>query len=90
MIRKILIAVLLLIATGVILAYGIELYLHFFPPVDFALKSIVKPIPSVVGMEAGPIKISISEETPWETIAKLVSTVLVTYLGIKTINKYVK
>ena len=41
-------------------------------------------------IEAGPIKITLSNATEWMTVFKLMFTVLGTYAGIKVINKYVK
>lgn len=57
----------------------------------FISKAVVlAPPPLPIGIEAGPLKVSIGESTPWESVVKLISTVLITYLGIKVINKYVK
>lgn len=35
------------------------------------------------------VEVVVDNETDWVTIAKLISTVLATYLGVKIINKYV-
>jgi hypothetical protein len=35
------------------------------------------------------VEVVVDNETDWATIAKLISTVLATYLGVKIINKYV-
>jgi hypothetical protein len=85
--RKILTVSLLLIASYFIVKYGIDLYNIYFAPKALVM---APPPPPMIGMEAGPVKVNISEDTPWESIAKLVSTVLITYLGIKLINKYVR
>ena len=41
-------------------------------------------------IEAGPIKITLSNATDWTTVFKMMFTVLGTYAGIKVINKYIK
>lgn len=41
-------------------------------------------------IEAGPIKITLSNATDWMTVFKMMFTVLGTYAGIKVINKYIK
>ena len=46
--------------------------------------------PPPIGIEAGPVKVSVDENTSWMAIAKALVTILSTYLGIKLINKYVK
>ena len=83
--KKILILLLLVASSYLIIKYGIDLYqtLQTKPTVSL-------PPPPPMSMEAGPIKVVIDEATPWESLAKLVSTILATYLGIKVINKYIK
>lgn len=44
----------------------------------------------VIGVEAGPAKVIITEETPWSSIAKLLVTIWGTFLGMCLINKYIK
>lgn len=41
-------------------------------------------------IEAGPIKITLSNATDWTTVFKMMFTVLGTYAGIKVINKFIK
>lgn len=41
-------------------------------------------------IEAGPIKITLSNATDWTTVFKMMFTILGTYAGIKVINKYIK
>lgn len=41
-------------------------------------------------IKAGPIEIDINNATEWSTVAKMVTTVLATYAGIKAINKVFK
>ena len=69
-----------------IVKYGIDLY-EILQPKSMPMGL---PPPPPMSMEAGPIKVVIDEATPWESLAKLVSTILATYSGIKVINKYVK
>lgn len=90
--KKILTLLLLALSTYLIIKYGVDLYDHYHMRklMMNATKAVAMPPPPMMGMEAGPIKVNISEETPWSSIAKLLSTVLGTYLGIKVINKYVK
>ena len=40
-------------------------------------------------IEAGPIKITLSNATDWMTVFKMMFTVLGTYAGIKLINKHI-
>jgi hypothetical protein len=41
-------------------------------------------------IEAGPIKLTLSNATDWITIFKMMFTLLGTYAGIKIINKVIK
>jgi len=41
-------------------------------------------------IEAGPIKLTLSNSTDWGTVFKMVLTILTTYAGIKIINKVIK
>ena len=84
--RRLLIILLILISSYFMIKYSINLYEMFFIPKEVVLA----PPPPPIGIEAGPIKVNINDSTPWESIIKLISTILVTYLGIKVINKYVK
>jgi carbon starvation protein CstA len=81
--------ILLIIATLVLIYLGMEMVQFFVPVKSFSVPAVI-PMPSLIGMEAGPIKVNINESTPWESIVKMMSTVLGTYLGFKIINKYVK
>ena len=54
-------------------------YLQFFNP----------PL-TTDSIEAGPIKITLSNATDWQTVFKMMVTVLGTYAGIKLINKYIR
>lgn len=48
------------------------------------------PVSSTMSFEVAGLKLAISEQTPWESIFKLIATVLLTHLGIRLTNKYVK
>jgi hypothetical protein len=85
--KKLLIVLLLSTSVYLIIKFGVDLYQLYFPAKPLILPP---PPPPPMSMEAGPIKVVIDEATPWESIAKLVSTILFTYLGIRVINKYVK
>ena len=45
--------------------------------------------PPTAGIEAGPLKVVITEDTTWPTVIKLICTILATYLGIRLINKLI-
>lgn len=47
-------------------------------------------IPKTDSIEAGPIKLTLSNSTDWGTVAKMLVTILGTYGGIKLINKVLK
>ena len=98
--KKILITGLfLIIAAYVIYSFGAEIYNHYYYEfLKLKLTAETVSIPPAGGLpppppmqaEAGPLKIVIDSATPWESIAKLMTSILGTYLGIKFINKYVK
>ena len=86
MVRKFAILILLLISI-------VAIYIFSLPIIDYFLmpKPLMMPAPPlVIGVEAGPLKVVITEETPWSSVAKLLVTVLGTFLGIRVINKYIK
>lgn len=84
--------ILLYLASGVLLIYfSIDVFEYFLKPMFLAVPvPTAPPPPPMMSVEAGTVKVVISEETPWISIAKMLTTVLGTYLGIKLINKYVK
>ena len=84
--KKALTILLCAVSAYLLIKYGMDLY-EIIRPKPMAMSL---PPPPPMSMEAGPIKVVIDEATPWESLAKLVSTILATYLGIKVINKYVK
>lgn len=86
MVRRFAILILLLISI-------VAIYIFSLPIIDYFLmpKPLMMPAPPpVIGVEAGPLKVVITDETPWSSIAKLLVTVLGTFLGIRLINKYIK
>lgn len=86
MVKKILILLLFLVSAYLIFYFGMPVVDHYLMP-----KPLMMPAPPpVIGVEAGPLKVVITEATPWSSIIKLLVTVLGTFLGIKLINKYVK
>lgn len=77
---------LLCVSTYLIFYFGMPIIDHYLMP-----KPLMMPAPPpVIGVEAGPLKVVITEATPWSSIVKLLVTILGTFLGIKLINKYVK
>ena len=86
MIKKILIGLIIAVSLYLIYVFSLPLVDYFLMP-----KPLMMPAPPlVIGVEAGPLKVVITEETPWSSVAKLLVTVLGTFLGIRLINKYIK
>ena len=83
MTRKLLITLLLLISAYLLYNYGKNIIWYY----DVMMHP---PAPVAIGVEAGPIKVSLDEATDWSSVCKALVTLLGTYLGIKLINKYVK
>ena len=63
-----------------LMTYSVELYYYYLQWGAATTDSI----------EAGPIKLTISNSTDWGTVFKMVLTILSTYAGIKFINKIFK
>lgn len=86
-----LIVIILGIAAWISFDVSAELMQYFFKPMyALAPAPLPPPVSPMMGIEAGPIKVNISEDTPWQGIAKLLVTVLGAYLGIKLVNKFCK
>lgn len=86
MLKKLLILLVLLVSAYLIFHFSMPLLDYFLMP-----KPLMMPAPPpVIGVEAGPLKVVITNETPWSSVAKLLVTVLGTFLGIRLINKYIK
>ena len=47
-------------------------------------------VPVAIGIEAGPVKVSLTDSTDWDSVFKALVTVIGTYLGIRLVNKYVR
>ena len=78
MIKKIVIAIILIIL-GI---YLNDLYN------DYAVyQKMLNEVPKAISLEAASIKVNVDDNTAWETVAKAVSSILATFLGIKVINK---
>ena len=88
MTRKILITLLLLISAYLLYQFGTDIYNAYHKPK--ILMMLPPPPMTGIGLEAGPIKVSLDEATTWASVCKALVTLLGTYLGIKLINKYVK
>lgn len=82
MIKKILTAGVFVIGAYLCVDYAMDLYRYYH--------MMLMPAPKAIGLEAGPVKAVIDPDTPWEGIAKLIVTVVGTYLGIRLVNKYIK
>lgn len=84
--RKILLTLLLSTSAVLVCIFGYEV-LSMFVLDRFA--SAPLPPPPTISLSAGGVEVVIDESTTWHSIAKLIATVLGTYLGVKVINKYV-
>lgn len=94
-IKTIIIAIVIIIATYVVAINLYDLYTIYEvlvnpAPAPTAILNIGGP--PLVGMSASAFGISavIENSDTWSTVAKVITTVLGTYLGIKIINKYIK
>lgn len=76
---------LVLIACVLLVYFAVDIYLFYNKPM-----TLIMPPPPMMSVEAGTVKVVLSQDTPWMSIAKMLTVVLGTYLGIKLINKYVK
>ena len=80
--RLVIVLIYILAAIGVGF-YASEIYSHYF------LTHMIAAPPPPIGGSVGPVSFYINEDTPWQSIIKLISVVVGTYLGIKLINKYI-
>ena len=74
--------ILIFFVAGILYEYSIDL-LYYYTKLFGAVKS-------TDSIEAGPIKITLSNATEWSTVFKMMTTILGTYLGVKIINKVIK
>lgn len=84
MFKRILIALVIAVAAYILYRIGAGYYESHMAVLS------APPPPPPIGIEAGPIKVAVDENTSWMAIAKSLVTILSTHLGIKLINKYVK
>ena len=76
--------------TGILISICGYIFLHYsWDLVLYYLEWFVLP-KTTDSIEAGPIKITLSNATDWMTVFKMMFTVLGTYAGIKVINKVIK
>ena len=47
-------------------------------------------VPVAIGVEVGPVKVTLDNATEWSTVFKMLVTSLGAYAGTKIINKYIK
>ena len=74
--------ILISIAAYLLLGYTLHLIMYYMQFFEHPL--------TTDSIEAGPIKITLSNVTEWNTVAKMIVTVVGTYAGIKAVNKYIK
>ena len=68
--------------------YANELYMDWY--YHEIIKNQVELDASISVSPNDGVTVVIENETDWKTIAKLITTLLSTYLGVKVINKFVK
>ena len=68
--------------------YANELYMDWY--YHEIIKNQVELDASISVSPNDGVTVVIENETDWKTIAKLITTLLSTYLGVKIINKFVK
>ena len=90
-VRYILIILLFSISGYLLYHYIADIISYFFiSATPTGLPPPPPPPPGSIGIEAGPVKMHIDDDTHWESVAKALVTVLGTYAGVKIINKVVK
>jgi len=78
------------IFVGILISFAIYLLIHYsWDLFLYHLQFFEHPL-TTDSIEAGPIKITLSNATDWSTVFKMITTVLGTYAGIKIINKLIK
>ena len=68
--------------------YANQLYMDWY--YHEIMKNAVEKQASLSVSPTEGVTVIIEDETDWKTIAKLVTALLSTYLGVKVINKFVK
>lgn len=79
--RGLVTGILLCIASMFLYDYCIDLFYYYIKLLGPATTDSIK---------AGPVEITLSNATEWQTVAKMVVTVLSTYAGVKVINRIFK
>ena len=79
--KRIFICILILFSVYLLYGYSLDL-VHYY--------EVLYAVPLAIGVEVGPIKVTLDNVTEWSTIFKMLVTVLGTYAGTKVINKYIK
>lgn len=73
-------------ATGILICIAAMFLYDYCIDLIFYYMKLFGPA-TTDSIKAGPIEIDMSNATEWTTVAKMVVTVLVTYTGIRVINK---
>ena len=81
--RKIILTLFITIMLGI----GSYIVVDYYMSTQVKALALPPPPPDASIEVAGVVKVQINEDNSWETILKLVSTILVTYAGIRLINK---
>ena len=79
--QKFLTIVVLVIGLFYIKEFATDLYWYY---------RMISEVPLSATLNIGPMSATVDNDTPWEAIAKLVVSILSTYLGVRLIHKYVK
>ena len=81
--RKIILTLFITIMLGI----GSYIVVDYYMSTMVTTVALPPPPPDASIEVAGVVKVQINEDNSWETILKLISTILVTYAGIRLINK---
>lgn len=73
--------------TGVVLVLAWQILIHYAQDLFFYYQTL--GLGTADSIEAGPIKITLSNATDWSTVFKMILVILATYAGIRAINKYI-
>ena len=76
--------------TGFLISLAIYLLSHYAWDLLLYYVQFLDHPKTTDSIEAGPIKLTLSNATDWTTVFKMMFTVLGTYAGIKIINKVIK
>jgi hypothetical protein len=80
--KRICIAIILVAAGYLLYEYVYNAYSYY--------QAMTHIVPMAIGIEAGPVKVSLTDATDWDSVFKALVTVIGTYLGIRLVNKYVR